>query len=186
MKCAIVLASLLALASAAAVEKRADYPACGTTGPATLHVPDSVTVGQKFPARYCSGQYAKTSSKSITLAVDARGTADVDGAIIIADGLTPGAAGNSTPDAAGSDKTAAAGSDETAAAGGNTYDFEAELPQGQTQFPGAVSLVVVEKINDYYVVSRGVALVRGEVGWLTVRQESSYVVFTQEVKVVSA
>ncbi|KAL1686215.1 hypothetical protein GGG16DRAFT_118113 [Schizophyllum commune] len=72
MKCftaAVVLASLLALASAAAVEKRANYPAFG---PAALHVP----------------------ANSITPGVSPRGTADVGGAIIIADELTPNAVGD--------------------------------------------------------------------------------------------
>ncbi|KAL1752586.1 hypothetical protein FB107DRAFT_277516 [Schizophyllum commune] len=50
--------------------------------------------------------------------------ADVGSAIIIVDQLAPGVAG----------------SDKTAAAGGNTYDFEAALPQGQIQFPGDVHL----------------------------------------------
>ena len=52
---------------------------------------------------------------------------DVGGAVTIADELAPGVAG----------------SDKTAAAGGNTYDFEAELLQGQIQFPGKINLLVV-------------------------------------------
>ncbi|KAL1742690.1 hypothetical protein HDZ31DRAFT_83939 [Schizophyllum fasciatum] len=138
MKCAIVFASLLALVGAVAVpEKRADYPDCGPTS-GDLYVPDSIKVGEKFSARYCSSQYSKTSSKSITLAIDAKGGKDVNGAVILTDELT---------------------SDN-----GKKYDFEAELPAGQTTFSGNLNLIVVEKINDYSV-------------------PSSYVVFTKEIKV---
>ena len=58
-----------------------------------------------------------------------RGTADIGGAIIVADvGSAIIIADQLAPGVAGSDKTAAAG--------GNTYDFEAALPQGRRSLRG--------------------------------------------------
>ncbi|KAL1744798.1 hypothetical protein HDZ31DRAFT_63779 [Schizophyllum fasciatum] len=125
MKSAIVLAPLLALV-AAVPQKRQDYPDCGTTT-GDLYVPETIIPGEKFSARFCSSTYAKTSSRSITFAISAKGDTEINSAVILADELT-------TDD-------------------GKKYDFEATLPTGQIQFPEKTNFIVVEKINDYYVDS---------------------------------
>ncbi|KAL1739287.1 hypothetical protein HDZ31DRAFT_77702 [Schizophyllum fasciatum] len=125
MKVAVVLGSLFALASASVIETRAEYPACGpTTG--GLYLPDTVTRGQSFPVRFCSDTYFKTSSKSITFALNPLAEKNVNGAIILTDELT--------------------------SAGGKQYDFEAKVPEA-LDLSGNVFFAVVEKINDYYVDS---------------------------------
>ena len=174
MKIAAILASAIALAGAAAaapIESRQDnssYPECGPstsssspslirpllsrpitssirprpsshlhpktrlTLPASatgaFYYPSSVTVSEPFALRFCSGTYFKTSSKSITLAISAAGDTNLDRAVILTDELT-------SPDY-------------------KTYDFEAVVPKTMFTFPEETYLIVVEKTNDYYVVSR--------------------------------
>ncbi|KAL1686478.1 hypothetical protein GGG16DRAFT_117861 [Schizophyllum commune] len=125
MKFAIAFSSLVALASASVIQTRADYPECGpTTG--GFYVPETVTRGQAFPVRFCSDTYAKTSSKSITLALNPQSQKSVNGAVILTDALV---------------------SDN-----GKKYDFEATVPES-LDLTGNAFLAVVEKINDYYVES---------------------------------
>ncbi|KAI4522160.1 hypothetical protein K523DRAFT_277434 [Schizophyllum commune Tattone D] len=127
MKTAAVFASLVALVGATTlVEPRqdSDYPDCEpTTG--AFYIPDSITVGEPFPVRFCSSTYFKTSSKSITLAIG-RDSTNVSGSVIMTDELT-------TKD-------------------NKKYDFEATIPYSSTiKFSETSPLIVVEKINDYYV-----------------------------------
>ncbi|KAL1740529.1 hypothetical protein HDZ31DRAFT_67852 [Schizophyllum fasciatum] len=123
--------ALLGAVSAAPVEPRADaspsaYPDCDPTS-AALYFPESVTVGEPFAVRFCSGTYFKRSSRSITLAISAAGTTDLNLAVIL--------------------------TDELASADNKQYDFEATVPRTMFTFPEETYLMVVEKTNDYYVKS---------------------------------
>ncbi|KAL1739298.1 hypothetical protein HDZ31DRAFT_69081 [Schizophyllum fasciatum] len=128
MKTAAAFASVLALVgTAAALESRQDasYPDCEpTTG--AFYAPETLTVGEAFPVRLCSSTYFKTSSKTITLAIS-RDDTNVSGAVILADDLT--------------------------SKDNKKYDFEATVPQSEVKFDNHTKLIVVEKINDYYVSS---------------------------------
>ena len=103
---------------------RLTLPASAT---GAFYYPSSVTVSEPFALRFCSGTYFKTSSKSITLAISAAGDTNLDRAVILTDELT-------SPDH-------------------KTYDFEAVVPKTMFTFPEETYLIVVEKTNDYYVVS---------------------------------
>ncbi|KAL1700137.1 hypothetical protein EV121DRAFT_295486 [Schizophyllum commune] len=117
--------SLVAFASASAIQTREDHSDCGpTTG--GFYVPETVTRGQAFPVRFCSDTYAKTSSKSITLALNPLSEKSINGAVILAD--------------------------ELASDNGKKYDFEATVPKSFDLTENAF-LAVVEKIHDHYVES---------------------------------
>ncbi|KAL1673001.1 hypothetical protein EV122DRAFT_255470 [Schizophyllum commune] len=128
MKFPIVLGSLVALASASAIQTREDYPDCGPN--IGFYVPETVTRGQAFPVRFCSDTYAKPSSQSITLALNPLSKKSVDGAVIL--------------------------TDELASDNGKKYDFEATVPES-LDLTSNTFLAVVEKINDHYVsTSQGI------------------------------
>ncbi|KAL1714468.1 hypothetical protein EV715DRAFT_209486 [Schizophyllum commune] len=127
MKTATFFASLAAFVGATAFAEplqNSDYPACEpTTG--SFHIPDKITVGKSFAARFCSSTYFKTSSKSITLAIGWNSTS-VDGSVILTQEIH---------------------SDD-----GKTYDFVATVPNsGAYKFSDKSSFIVVEKIWGYYV-----------------------------------
>jgi hypothetical protein len=146
MKLAL-FASLATLALASPAAKRADYPDCeiGTwtktssqdgraltcsilwfLGVKEFYYPDTVTIGEAFPVKYCTSTYFKTSSNTTFFGIGRNDTTEIGNLAVLAvkDAYTDG------------------------------YEFDLTIPySGSYGFAENSYFHIVELINDYYIVS---------------------------------